>query len=712
MSKQGGSKFGLLGASTALVALMWSTAAVAQDAAQAAPQAEAEAAAADDGANDIVVTGSRIARPNNSSESPIVSVSGGSIENVGGTSVESILNRLPQTVATFGASSSENSRGGQESVNLRGLGPQRTLTLINGRRLVPANPDGSADVSIIPTALIDNIEIITGGASATYGSDAIAGVANFRLKDDFEGVEADVQTGITTRGDGASTKFSLTAGTNFAGGRGNVVVSASYVDRDRVMAGDRDVTRIARLTQTFPMGTFAPSATNLPTQAAMDAVFAQYGVAPGTVSRSTNLGLNRNGSLFTFNGSVLNYIDPGNLASDISVVRQGNSLFYNNSIYTTLVLPLKQYNVFARAHYDVSDKVTLYAEGLYSHYKATTYSAPSAAASNQNNAALIIPVTNPFISNDLRTLLASRPDPTATFNVNMRLDDLGARRTTSTYDNYQVTVGVKGTDLIKDWSWDIYASYGRSHRDQLQIGGQSRSRVQNLLQAPDGGTSLCAGGYNPFGRNPLSPACIAYIQEIGDALSTTVYDQRIVEASLQGGLFELPYGELRFAAGASYRRDTLDFQPDAKLMATDLVGFAYALPLAGDFDVWEGFGELLVPVLKDVPFFQDLSLSLGYRYSDHSASGTAHTYKISGEWEPFTSVRFRGGYQRAIRSPSLGELFSPPGLTGIAIGSPTSAGLGDPCDVRSSFRTGANAAQVRQLCIATGVPQSVVDSYQ
>ncbi len=485
-------KIGLWGPSAIVIAMLWNSAAAAQSAppaADAAPQADA-ATEADSTAADIVVTGSRIARPNNASESPITSVRGDAITSVGGNSVESILNRLPQTVATFGASSSENSRGGQEAINLRGLGPQRTLALVNGRRLVPANPDGSADVSMIPAALIDSIDIITGGASATYGSDAIAGVANFKLKQNFSGIEADVQTGITRYGDGGSRRLSLTAGTNFDDGKGNIAFSVSYISRDRVMGGDRALSRVARLTQTFPQGTFAPAATNLPSQAAINSVFAAYGAAPGTVSRSANLGFNNNGTLFTFSGSTINYLNPGNLVSEVSVVPQGSNLFYNNGIYTTLILPLKQWNFYGGAHYDVSDNVTLYAEGLYSTYKGTTYSAPSAAASNQNSGALVIPVTNPFIPASLQTLLASRADPNATFTVNKRLDELGPRVSTSTYNNYQATVGIRGKNLISDWTWDLYASYGHSDRNFLQAGGQSRSAVQNLLNAPDGEIDL------------------------------------------------------------------------------------------------------------------------------------------------------------------------------------------------------------------------------
>ncbi len=198
----------------------------------------------------------------------------------------------------------------------------------------------------------------------------------------------------------------------------------------------------------------------------------------------------------------------------------------------------------------------------------------------------------------------------------------------------------------------------------------------------------------------MSQSCINYIQQTGAATNTTVYDQRIVEGSVQGSLFKLPAGDLRFAAGASYRHDSLDFRPDQKLVTQDLVGFTYATPLSGDFTVWEGFGELLVPVLRDLPLIRELNLDLAYRYSDYNTSGVANTFKISGEWEPFQSVRFRGGFQRAIRSPSLGELFATPSQSGIAIGAPSSPGLGDPCDVRSlvphRLECGASPAAVHR----------------
>lgn len=675
-----------------------------------APVAAAEAAPQEvvSSVEEIVVTGSRIARRDYSANSPIVTVGTEALESTGAPTVETYLNQLPQFVG--GATSSSNSPGnaGQANLNLRGLGSYRTLVLLDGRRLVPANADGSVDVNIIPRALVQNVEVITGGASATYGSDAIAGVVNFKLRTDFEGVLYDAQYGISDRGDAETYDLSAVFGGNFAEGRGNAVIALGYSQRDVVYGDARDFTVGWGASSTVPQGTYAAVGTNLPTQAAMDAVFAGYGVAPGTVRPNANLSFNPDGSLFSATGGIHNYQGESSDVYDAS----GPSFTYAGYGTNLIQLPLERYTAFGRGTYDLGRGVEAFGQVLFSQYEARTLQAAAPAAGNPNasGTGFWMPVTNPFIPDDLATILASRPDPDADFLLNKRLVTTGGRSRTTNYLTYQLSTGVKGDLPAIDGGWEVVASYGRNEASQTLEGSISHSAVDTLFAAPDGGASLCEGGYNPFGLTELSAECTDYLSR--RAKNTTVVEQRNVEANIQGHLVTLPAGEARFAAGLSYREDAYEFVPDYLVQGGDVIGMLAQLPLTGSTNVSEVYGELLLPVLANLPFIQTFEVGLGYRYSDYSSVGGVQSYKIDGDWQVVPSLRLRGGYQRAVRAPSIGELFAPPARERPSIGAASATGTtGDPCDVRGSFRNGPDAAAVRALCLAQGVPGPVIDAY-
>lgn len=266
---------------------------------------------------EIVVTGSRITRRDYTAATPITTVSEDVIAAAGAPTLEASLNQLPQVSASAGAQASLISRAGQASINLRGLGQQRTLVLVNGRRMQPSGSDGTVDLNVIPSALIESVEVITGGASATYGSDAVAGVVNLKLKRNFTGVQLDLSAGQTEEGDGASQSATLTIGSDFADDRGNAYLSLSYANRDAIRYSDRGYLLGQAFTSNSPGGLITASAANLPTQAAVNAVFAGYGVAPGTVGRTNTLSLNPDGTLFR-NAGAVNFRSPQSavLASD------------------------------------------------------------------------------------------------------------------------------------------------------------------------------------------------------------------------------------------------------------------------------------------------------------------------------------------------------------------------------------------------------------
>ncbi|MEH0199008.1 TonB-dependent receptor [Caulobacter sp. CCNWLY153] len=641
---------------------------------------------------EVVVTGSRIARRDYVSNSPIVTMGQEAIEKTGSVTVDTLLNQMPQFVPAVSSTSNNPSNGGQANIDLRGLGTQRTMVLIDGHRVVPSNSDGTVDVNIIPSALIQNIEVISGGASATYGSDALSGVVNFKLNKNFTGLQMDAQYGITEQGDGKESSLSLTAGGKYAEDKGHAVFSVSYSQRGEVYNAARDFAKVSGASSTTPYGRYDATGTNLPSQAAIDAVFAKYGYAAGSVGRSANLGFNDDGTLF-YNG--VNY--TGSDAIDYSTIPVNGT--YNTGALNLLQLPLTRYSAYAATEYEVNEHAEVYGSFNFTHYDSRTILAPSPAAGSTG---FSVPVTNPFIPTDLSTILASRADPTADFLLRKRFTDVGSRISETTFNVFQLAGGVRGATGFKDWTYDLYASFGRSEQNETQSGNVSHSAVQTLLDAADGGASICTGGYDPFGNNALSDSCRSYISRT--TKNWTAAEQRMVELNFQGGLFNLPAGEVRGAWGADYKFDSFQYVPDSLLSTGDVVGFNAADAIDASTDVYELYGEILVPVLKDLPFIKSLNLDAGYRMSDYQTIGTVGAYKVDGDWEVVDGFRIRGGYQRAVRAPSIGELYSPQNQDYPSISE-------DPCAYNSSYRTGANAANVRTLCLSQGVPSAIIDSY-
>lgn len=655
---------------------------------------------------EVVVTGSRIARRDYTSDTPIVTVGVQAIAASGAVTPEVALNQLPQVTPSAGASASFVARGGQASINLRGIGQQRTLVLVDGRRMQPSGPDGSVDLNVIPNALIENIEVITGGASATYGSDAIAGVVNLKLKRHFNGVQVDAQYGGNEHGDGDTKSLAATVGADFAQDRGNAFVSVGYSERSPVHFDDRDWLRGQILSNALESSNVNVVAANLPSQAAVNAVFAKYGIAAGAVSRSAQFSINPDNTLFTAAGAV-NYRGP---IGERYTVFNG-TLFSISGHEFTAQTPMKRYNFVGHADYNVSDKVTAFVDGLYTTYKVQT-GGPPATAGSSSGKALTIPVNNPFIPADLATILASRPSPTAPFTIVQAGYAFGNRGEQDDYDVYQFTGGLRGKLDTADMTWEVYGTVGRTQYLATELNYQSTDAMNRLLQAADGGASLCQGGFNPFGFQTLSKSCRDYI--VRTAQNLTVLKQRIVEGAVQGHAFDLPAGEVRFALGADYRKNSYDFRPDALIQTGELANYLPIFPSSGSDEVREVYGELLVPVLRDLPLVKQFDLDLGYRYSDYSSVGGASTYKADFNWKIASAFGLRGGYAKAIRAPSVGELYAASSQGQLTLGNPGLIGSGDPCDVRGAYRAASStiAAQVRALCVAQGVPSNLVDSFQ
>lgn len=652
----------------------------------------------DEALEEITVTGSRIVRRDFQSASPIATVNAELFEQTAAITVESVLNTLPQFVPSITSTSNNPSNGGQANVSLRGLGTTRTLVLVDGRRVVPSNANGVVDLNIIPASLVSNVEIITGGASAVYGSDAIGGVVNFKLKD-FTGVEVSGGWGQTTESDGAQVSGSLTGGLEFAGGRGHVMGNVSYVDREVVFHGDREFSRdslgwdaatnafVSSGSATIPQGRFDTTTSNLPSVAAIDSVFGGYGVAAGSVGQGSNFGFNEDGTIFSIAPAL-------NFTGDPALLTNPASFNYNFAPVNALQLPLDRTSFFSRASFQLNDSVEVYGQMLYTDYSVFSQLAASPATS------LTVPVTNPNIPADLLTILNSRPDPNADFTFRRRMLESGERSRTTDYTVQQYTIGLAG-DLSENWSFDVFASYGDVDITETQGGNLSRSAFEELLDAPDGGAALC-GGFNPFGLGQISDECAAYMAV--DAQNQRGGRMRNMEANIQGPVASLPDGDIILAAGLAYKSDTFFESYDNVLRTGDVIGFNANDNINAQTDVSEIYGEALFPILNDRPGVRNLEATLGYRLSDYSTAGTVESYKAEMMYSPNDIFTLRGSYQRAVRAPSIFELFQPivqnfPGIDE------------DPCSNDSDARAGANAAQVEQLCIAQGIPASALPVY-
>jgi iron complex outermembrane recepter protein len=661
----------------------------------------------------VTVTGSRIRRSDYVSDSPIVTVSADAMRESGSTAVEHLLNTLPQFVPSITTTSNNPGNAGQANIDLRGLGTQRNLVLLNGRRLPPSNSNGTVDVSIVPSALIENIEVVTGGASAVYGSDAIAGVTNFTLKRDFEGVAIESGYGRTAAADGNEWSSSITLGSNFSEDRGNAVFSFQYTERDAVYQGAREFSRISydvRRDGRVPQGSsfilegrYDRSDANSFTQAAIDRVFGRYGAAAGSVPFTQNLGFNADGTVFSLGtgepGSVVNFRGD---AEDPSFDDSGFS--YNFSPPNALRLPVRRWNLAGFGNLALNEHAEAYVQAFYTTYDTVATLAPVPAGS------LTIPVSNPFISTDLAELLASRPDPGADFGFRQRMQGVGPRESHEQYDVYQLLAGLRGK-AGSNYQWDVYAATSRMTNTNLLNNDVSFERLDELLHAADGGESLCAGGYDPFGGPAgMSPACADYVRAY--FTNRTALDSSIVEATFGGKAFSLPDGDAQFSVGASWREERFDFRPDLAVANGDLLGFNAVEALAGAFDVTDAFAELYLPVLAGKPLAQELGFTLGARLADHSLAGSATAFKLEGNWQLIDALRFRASYQRAVRAPSISELFSPENVNNPPL-------LEDPCDNTSAARRfGAHAdarhggdGAIRDLCITQGIRADRVDTY-
>ncbi|HEU4969850.1 TonB-dependent receptor domain-containing protein [Sphingomonas sp.] len=669
-----------------------------------AQEATAEAAPAP--AADIVVTGSRLARPDLTAPSPITVVGEDDIKLSGNVTLEKTLNEFPQLAQ--GNTSTVNNGGGSGvlAANLRGLDATRTLTLVNGRRFIPADSNGSVDLTSIPDALIKRVEVITGGASAVYGSDAIAGAVNFILDDNFQGLQATAQAGITDRGDAGSKKFDITYGASLEDGRGNVTLSAAWATQDPITQADRPYSRV-------PLAEINGKL-----------VYSGSGNIPGTrvplslAQRNALVGVNLNptgtctsitGIRFGAGGTPLPYCQPEDT--------------YNYAPFNLLQRPLERVNFSALGHYDITDHITAYTEAFFVNARNNSKLAPDsftpvtpgAASStllvpNYATSASLSPAVRDFFVNNAAIFDPDGDGTAAVVGGGRRASELGTRDSFYERQSYEITTGLRGDFDIgtQNWRWDAFYQYMRNRTDTRSEGVINQTRLSLGLDSVfnANGQAVCRSGFQGcvpvsiFGLGSITPEAGKYLTPTRK--SYDIFERQVAGGSLSGALFDLPAGPVAVAVGVEYRKDSYQFTPSSMDLNNEY-GAASSNALAGSFDVKEVFGELRVPILKDKPFFDTLAIEGAARYADYSTVGGVFTWKLGGEYAPVDWVRFRGAYNRAIRAPNINELFSARGQ-GFTGGT-------DPCARPNLTGADTRSSAVKQFCVAQGVPAADIDTF-
>jgi outer membrane receptor protein involved in Fe transport len=653
---------------------------------------------------EVVVTGSRLVRRDLDAPSPVVVISDAQLRTAGNVTVEETLNEMPQLASDN--TSSVNSGGGSGilTADLRGLDAVRTLVLVNGRRFTPADSRGLTDLSSIPDALVDRVEIMTGGASAVYGSDAVAGAVNFRLKDDFEGLEFGYYLGETDEGDGTTQKFDLTIGGNFADDRGNAVVSASYTDRGEIMFADRAYSAVSLFESGG--GLIPGGSGNIPgTQLTLsgNALAALNGLSfdpttacPGAIG----------GVRFGEQGVVLPFCDPEDR--------------YNFAPDNYLLRPLERIQISALGHFDINDNVTAYTELFYMNNRNEWQQAPNAGGLQTSGAPLgeyLIPeyATNPILFDATRQFLIDNPatfdpdgDGTAVIQgTGRRSEETSPRNYKYDRNSFSTLVGLKGDfDLgDKTWSWDTFFQYQYAKTDEDIAGQHSNLRLSlgsavTVDPAAPGGVR-CTQEFigcvpvNFLGINSISPEAAAFISPNHGV--TDVLERQVFGGFIAGELFDLPAGPIAAGIGFESRKDSYDFRPDTAAQGGEF-GDPQP-PIDESIDVTEFFAEARIPILEGMGIAKYLGAELAVRASDYSTIGNVTTWKAGLEWAPIDSLRIRTMFNQAVRSPNLSELYS---AVGIGF-----TGGDDLCDI--DFNPSA-AAQAE--CVLQGVAQADIPTFQ
>lgn len=612
---------------------------------------------------DIVVTASRTAQDGLQAPTPTQIVGAKMIEQQAATTVMEVLNQNPAFKATRspGANATNTSSPAQATADLRALGGQRTLVLVNASRVVPFAPASNlgvpttTDLNLFPTLMIDRVDVVTGGASALYGSDAVSGVVNIIMKKKYDGINVTAQTGISEQGDYRTIRGGFIGGTSFNDDRGHFVISADYSKNNGVpdiysRDWGRRESMIVNNSQRLVAGT---AGFGQPAFILADNVHNSLG-AGGVILNVpglTNMTFNSDGTIRPFQkGSIF--------GGSTMIGGEGESIIKG----TALVPDVKRFTTYASLYYDFSDNLTGYIEGGYSRSVGFLDGVPMRLQTQA------IRRDNAFLPDAVRALI---PATMTSFNISRIAHDMGINHYRIVNETPHGTIGLEGK-LGGSWKWDAHASYGVNHYSSYTTENPITQNVNFAVDAvrdPASGNIVCratlqgnpaAAGCVPlnlFGEGNFSDAARDYIQ--GEGTAKVKYDQFTAAANFVGEAFSTWAGPVVIAFGGEYRKETQKLTADPVASANGFLTAGNAVPYSGEFNVKEAYVEATVPLLNDVPFARTFDLNGAYRYADYSSVGGKSAWKLGAVWEPFDGFNIRVARSRDIRAPAINELSSP-----------------------------------------------------
>lgn len=663
----------------------------------------------------ISITGSRVRAPGVESTSPIFSLGADDIGYLQQPEFERIIRSLPSTIPADNGNVN-NGTAGAATIDLRGLGAQRTLVLLNSRRMVPFNFNGQVDTSNIPTALIDRVDVVTGGASAVYGSDAIAGAVNVILKNNFEGVQLDMNHQRSDENDGDQNNIALTLGSNFDDGRGNAVLSLSWMDRESVLLGDR------------PLGQFGINS-NTGSGLAEFRAGEEALVPPAGCQGPNVVDISGSGSTTAIptrfellgTGVVGQFREDGTLGTECSL--------FNFNPFNYYQTPAERYGATALARYEINEHAEVYTSFNFTNTTVVQQVAPSGTFGSQ----FTLPLYNPLIGdqalqfmidgansavadgslinggswNDVNGNGIVDTEDTLEVRLRRRTLELGTRSERFDSEIWQLLTGVRG-QINDEWNYDLSFQYGESNRTTVRDGYTNLGNIQNALDTRDGVTCAVGGNCVPIdlfgGFGTITEEAAAYSRAI--AIQQQKYEQEIIQLIVDGpvNFIELPTAgvPLTMSFGYEHRRETGLLEPDEclKEAPASCQGGAGGnlLPIRGGYKVEELFFEGVLPIFDGQSYAYSMDLEFGFRSSDFDTVGTTDSWKIGVNYRPVESLLLRVMQQRANRAPNIGELFSPV-TTGL------DNATQDPC---SSANAANITPELTALCVSTGMREAQV----
>ncbi|MCE9686900.1 TonB-dependent receptor [Shewanella sp. AS16] len=646
-------RFALVG--SAVTATMGISAAYAADQGDALEKQEVER---------ISVTGSRIIREGAIAPTPVTVISGEELLSTGVTNIGEALNQLPALGSTYSLANSGRFIGtsGLNLLDLRNMGTARTLVLVNGKRHVSSSAGtSSVDVNTIPSVWIDKVEVITGGASAIYGADAVTGVVNFILKKDINGLEVSATKGWAGDSPHSKDRFSLSYGTDFNEGKGNIALAVEYSAQDQLKAFDRDQTSTSFSSL---------KNTNRPKDADGNYIDSNDPNDPDKIY-TANAGHYSISNAGTFNLDGWKTFNPdGSLrdvyrGTNIDGIYCSDCDFTNLNQFVELQPEFKRYNFNLKTNYQINDDMNAYFEAKYVNSQSTDEGQPAFFFGNPDNT---VKIDNAFINPELVALMQAHKDkdgnpaPLDSINIRRFMTDLGVRIEDDTRETQRYVLGLEGL-MGEDWNYDVYAVYGQTDLERVNKNNLVKANYRHALDSVRvDGVAVCRdeearkAGCVPvdiFGFGRPSQEAIDYINTI--STGTSVIKQTVLGGSLtNSALFELPAGMVGVSTGIEYRKEQSEvFEPDnAEGTFFNVLGED-----KGDFDVKEVFAEINLPLLADLPMIRQLDLDLAVRFADYSTIGNATTWKAGLSWEVNDELRVRSTYAEAIRAPNISELY-------------------------------------------------------